>query len=247
MNDVINTLLEQRTTRRTNFSSKTVSKELINIIKDSILKTPNASNRQSYSIIELDRGNANILGFPGDHVFLFCIDFYRLNLLAKKLDKEIDTNYLIQFSTALIDISMLTQSSVLAAQSLGVDTLVTNEVFHNKTEELCTHLGIPENHVFPMLALCLGYSTENETDHHGRLSPGIIFHQNKYEYLTSYDLEEIIYEYDDEYNKLGLLDNWRDLGFKHYLEWFFDKWFPVIGSRKQNEVFIEKLKKSMLL
>ena len=248
MNDIIKTLHNQKTTRRNHFSSVNITSDNIRIIKDSILKTPNASNRQSYSIIELDNKNAKSLGFPGDYVFLFCIDFYRLKGLAEILDIKIDCQYLMQFSTALIDISLLTQSTVLASQSLGIDTLITNEVFHNKIDKIFNHLNLPENYVFPMIAVCLGYSEQKEDiKPHGRLNPEAIFHKNKYKIPSESDLKEIILEYDDEFRKLGLIDNWSEKGFSHYLEWFFEKWFPVIGSRKQNDGFIEKLQEAMLL
>ncbi|MCP4179732.1 MAG: hypothetical protein GY756_18390 [bacterium] len=247
MNETIQILKNQKTTRRDNFSSKTISDENIKIIKDSILKTANASNRQSYSVIELDKENASYLGFPGDSVFLFCIDFFRLKQLALKLNKEFDSQYLMQFTTALIDIGLLAQATVLASQSLGIDTLITNDVLHNKIEKIFNHLNIPESYVFPTIAVCLGYSIEKDDIPHGRLNPDKVFHKNKYQYSSERDLEMIINEYDDKVKKLGLIDNWGDKGFNHYLEWLFDKWFPVIGSRKQNDEFVRKLKETKIL
>jgi len=102
--------------------------------------------------------------------------FYRLKQLSKELKKDFDSQYLMRFSTALIDISLLAQSTVLAAQSLGLDPLITNEVFHNKLEKIFSHIELPRQYVFPMLAVCMGYSKEGNHTPHSRLNPNIIFH-----------------------------------------------------------------------
>ena len=51
MNDTINSIISLKTTRRNNFSERRISDKMFEIIVDSCMKAPNASNRQSYSII----------------------------------------------------------------------------------------------------------------------------------------------------------------------------------------------------
>jgi FMN reductase [NAD(P)H] len=149
----------------------------------------------------------------------------------------------MQFATALTDISMLAQSSILAAQSLDINTLITNEIYHNKLDTVFEFLEIPPRYVFPMLAVCLGYSEFEHQPLKGRVSAEIIFHENRYEKLLDEKVRLIIQEYDDRAKNIGLIKDWDEKGHTHYLEWFFEKWCPNIGSRKQNDIFIDALKK----
>jgi FMN reductase [NAD(P)H] len=245
--DIIELLQKQTTTRKDEFSEEIIKTEIIEEIKSSIVQTANASNRQSYSIIIVDREKANLLNLPGDKVFLFCIDFYRLHLCAQELEKELDSEYLMQFVTALIDISLLAQSTIIVSQSLGLSTRITNEIYHNKLEIIFESLGLPENYVFPLFAVSLGYSKKNRKKQKGRISSKYLFHSDQYQKVENNDINEIIKEYDSIEKNIALVNNWKDKGFNHYLEWFFDKWSPNIGSRKQSEAFVKALKKHRII
>ncbi|WP_432667426.1 hypothetical protein R9X47_13660 [Wukongibacter baidiensis] len=247
MNTVLRLLERQRTTRKNQFSTRKIRKEDIEIIKASILKTADASNRQSYSVIILDKNQVNTLGLAGDMVLIFCIDFYRLHRCSELLDCDFDSQYMMQFTTALIDISMLAQSSILAANSLGIDTLITNEIYHNKLEKAFDKLNIPQNYVLPMIAVCLGYSKTDNRKQKGRIDLNHIFHDNQYKKPSDNEVMRIIEEYDDEKRNIGLIENWKEKGYKHYLEWFFNKWSPVIGSRIESNAFVEVLEKHKIV
>ncbi len=235
---VMESLRRQRTTRRTQFSSQAVSLEDLEAIKTSILKTANASNRQSYSVIVLDADHAGRVGLPGDKVLLFCVDFHRLHRCAELLKRQFDSTYLMQFVTALTDISMLAQSSILAAQSLGIGTLITNEVYHNKLDTLFEALALPSKYVFPMLAVCLGYSQQTCETPKGRLDGAVVFHENRYEELSDEEVWSVIRDYDNTERNMGLIKDWQAKGYAHYLEWFFEKWSPNVGSRKQSGTLV---------
>jgi hypothetical protein len=49
-------------------------------------------------------------------------------------------------------------------------------------------------------------------------------HYEKYQSLDAEQLERLVAEYDDEGKHLGLIDNWAQQGFKHYLDWFYTQW-----------------------
>lgn len=247
MNEIINLLRNQSSTRKNQFSNIDIRSEDIETIKASVLKTANASNRQSYSVIVLDTNQAISLGLTGNKVFLFCIDFYRLHRLAELLNQNFDSQYLMQFVTALTDISMLAQSTILAAQSLEIDTLITNEIYHNKLDKAFDSLNIPEKYVFPMLAVCLGYSNVEGKAQKGRLALNQIFNDGKYKQLMDDEVLALITEYDDQVKNIGLVKDWDEKGYQHYLDWFFEKWSPVIGSRDQSDTFIKALKKHEII
>jgi len=163
--NIFELLQTTKTTRRNEFSDQPISEDKIDKIKSVITNTANASNRQSYSIIILDK------------VF------------------EI--------------------------------------------------LNLPECYVFPMLAFCMGHSKNTPKPKKSRLNPKNIFHENYYQIPIKNDIEDIIIEYDKE--NIGLISNWKEKGYNHYLEWFFDKWSPVVGSRKENALLIKKLKEHKML
>jgi len=234
-----------KTTRKTEFNQKKISEGEMDKIKDAIFKTSNASNRQSYSIIELDTPAKEKLNFKGDRVLIYCIDFYRLKRCADKLNKEFNSQYFMQFTTALIDISLLVQSTVLTAQSLGIQTLITNEVYHKKIDAIFEHLELPENYVFPMIAVCMGY-TDVDKPTKGRLQDHI-FYKSRYIDYTDEDIDKIIQTSDSVDMNIGLIKNWKEKGYNHYYEWFFDKWSKGIGTEEESEKLVAELIKHKMI
>jgi hypothetical protein len=108
---------------------------------------------------------------------------------------------------------MIAQSSILAAQSLGISTLITNEVYHHKLDTLFEALAIPSKHVFPMLAVCLGYSQHTHEPPKGRLDGAVVFHENRYEELSDEEVWSTIREYDDHEKNIGLIKDWQAKGY----------------------------------
>lgn len=246
MNEVIKTMNSLKTTRKAEFSTKPIDDNVIELIKDTILTTANASNRQSYSIIVLDKAKAKTLSLPGEKVFIFCIDFLRLKKCAELLDCDFDSQFFMQYSTALIDISLLVQSTIITAKSLGVDTLVTNEIYHRHLEKTFEELDIPKAYVFPMIAVCMGYSDTSKKQK-GRVSSEYIFHNNQYNRLSDDDLKRIIEETNDKDRNIGLISDWDEKGFDNYYEWFFEKWSKAVGTKKESDHLKQSLREHKII
>lgn len=234
MNEVIKIMSSLKTTRKSEFSTKPIDDRVIELIKDTILTTANASNRQSYSIIVLDKDKAKALSLPGERIFIFCIDFLRLKNCAELLDCDFDSQFFMQYTTALIDISLLVQSTVIVAKSLGVDTLITNEIYHRHLKKTFEELNLPKAYVFPMIAVCMGYSNTSKKQK-GRVSSEYIFHDNQYNRYSENDLKRIIEETNDKERNIGLISDWDEKGFNNYHEWFFEKWSKVVGTKKEDD------------
>ncbi len=80
-------------------------------------------------------------------------------------------------------------------------------------------LDLPKEHCFPLIALYLGYPTEEPAYKKGRLKKaGIIYHE-KYHTLTKDELDEITSLYDDKARHISLNQDWDQKGHKHYLDW----------------------------
>ena len=56
-------------------------------------------------------------------------------------------------------------------------------------------------------------------------------HWNKYHRLTDGELDDLVKQYDDPSNHLGLDEAWREQGLAHYLDWFYTVWSARGGKR----------------
>ena len=51
-----------------------------------------------------------------------------------------------------------------------------------------------------------------------------VVHFGEYHRPTEAQLDRIVAEYDDPARHIGLVANWEEQGFRHYLDWFYTKW-----------------------
>jgi hypothetical protein len=96
--------------------------------------------------------------------------------------------------------------------------------------------NLPKKFCFPLIALCLGYPSKEPKYLKGRLSGLGVVHYNRYHRLSKEELDKLIQEYDDEENRIALSwENWKEMGFKHYLDWFYTRWSREIPAEKLKE------------
>ena len=237
MNETIKILQSLRSIRK--FSDKKIAdKDLETIIKSSV-RAANASSRQNYSIIVVDEKEILDQMFYGSNKGLvFCVDFNRLIDTAKHLDYEYDPKNIRLFITGSIDTCLAAQTAVIAAKSLGIDSIITNSVHRAKMEDVYKHFNLPEQYCFPLIAVGFGYAKEEPEWKKGRLSgPGII-HKNKYQKLSQKELDQLVKDYDDQDLKLGApAVGLSEIGFERYLDWFFTKWNRPFPEEKINELY----------
>ena len=243
-NDTIKTIRSLRSTHG-NFQDKPIPDAALETILQSSLRAANASNNQSYSIVVIKNRQTmkSVCGYQGGCVLLYCADYTRLKVCAELMGYNYDPGTMEGFVTASTNTALAAQTAVIAARSLGIDSLLTNGVHRGDMERLWKLLDLPQTHCFPIIALVLGYSTE--PGHlKGRLDgPGVI-HSEKYHALTKEEAGGIVLQYDDKQRDLGLNDDWAAKGHKHYLDWFFKDWMRV-GSKPavQQETQILRLLK----
>jgi len=142
------------------------------------------------------------------------------------------------FQTGAIDTTLAAQTAAIAARSLGIDSLFTNGIHRGDIHRVYDLLNLPEKHCFPLIALVLGYSAQNGAPKRlrGRLTgPGVI-HQGTYQPATKDELQAIIEAYDDASTGLASGFPWKEKGFDHFLDWFFEVWSnraPASEGRSQ--------------
>lgn len=247
MNEVFGLIHSLRTIRANNFSKKPVSEtDLAEILKAATCAA-NASNRQSYSIVVPDENAKSALSWPGSKAVLFCVDFNRLSNMAESVNLRFEYQYLMQFVTAVIDCSLAAQTAVLAAKSLGIDSLITNRVYHQDLERVGATLDLPERGCFPLMLVCLGYPLAEPSHKKGRLNELGIVHTGRYQKLGQDALAQLMGAYDNKDKGLTLIDNWAEQGYQHYFEWFCKKWSKKVGTLEMGKKFNEALKKAGFL
>ena len=154
---------------------------------------------------------------------MFCVDFSRLAKLADSLGYAYDPSSLQDYVTGATDTALAAQTAVLAARSLGIDSLITNATHRGDGERFFSALGLPARYCVPQLALVLGYAAKKTRKAKGRLAGAGVVHYGKYRPLSDAQVAEMVAWFDQPASGMGT--QWkRSRRFGHYLDWFFGKW-----------------------
>lgn len=237
-NETLKTLHKLRTIHG-NFTDRAIPDEQIEQILQASIRAANASNMQTYSIVVVkDREKMRqVCTYQGSCMLLYCVDFTRLKASAKSLGHTYYPDNISNLITAGINTAFAAQTAVIAARSLGIDCLTTNGIHRGEMERVWTLLDLPKTHCFPLIAVVLGFPTEEPGYKMGRLDgPGVI-HREKYHHATKDELDQITLAYDDKMRHVGLAfgQNWESQGHKHYLDWLFKNWLGGSSSPTSGE------------
>ncbi|MFX0040351.1 MAG: nitroreductase family protein [Candidatus Heimdallarchaeota archaeon] len=235
LNATLKTIFGLRSIR--NYSEKEIPKEDLNLIVKASVRAANASGRQSYSIIVVD--DKQLLKkyfYNANKGLLFCVDFNRIIDTAKYLKHTYSSNNLRFFITGSTDTILAAQTAAIAAKSLSIDSLFTNSIHREELNIVYQDFNLPEILCFPLIALCLGYSSKEPKYLKGRLKGSGVVHYNKYHRLSNEELDKLIQKYDDDEKHISLTwENWKEMGFSHYLDWFYTRWSREIPKEKLQE------------
>lgn len=209
-----------------NFTDREIPDETIEQILRASVRAANSSNMQTYSIVVVrDREKMQqVCTYRGSCMLLYCVDYNRLKASAEHLEHPYVPDSIVHLITAGINTAFAAQTAVIAAQSLGVDCLTTNGIHRGDMGRVWTLLNLPKAQCFPLIAVVMGYPTEEPDHKKGRLDGLGVVHREKYHHLTDEELDQITRAYDDKARHLALNDAWGDQGFKHYLDWMFKVW-----------------------
>lgn len=241
MNETMQTIYKLRSERQ--FTDKPIAQEDLEAILEASIRTANSSSRQAYSVIVLTEREKikAACGFTGAALLVFCVDQNRLIDIAGYMKQEYKRSTTIDFITGGTDAVLAAQTAVIAATSLGIDSLITNGIHRQDFKELYELLKLPKEYCFPMISILLGYSAHPEEMHYkGRLKKGVI-HYGAYQPMTEKDIEEEIAKFDSHEMKYGLTyyTQWEAMGFQHYYEWFYQVW-----NGKQEDIFYPVLRET---
>ena len=224
-NETLKTIHRLRTTHG-NFLDQPIPDETLQTILHASVRAAGASNNQSYSIIVVKdpKMMKDLCGYAGSCLLLFCADFNRMKATAAALGYDYQPGTVVDFVTATINTLLVAQTAVIAARSLGVDSLLTNGVHRGDMERHWKLLDLPATHCFPLIALVLGYADREPAYRTGRLDGLGVIHKEKYHALTHAEVDDLVAQYDDKARHLGLNTDWDQHGYTHYLDWYFKAW-----------------------
>jgi nitroreductase len=215
-----------------NFSQREVPEAQLDQILQASVRAANSSAMQTYSIVVVsDRARIRkVCGYTGSRLLVYCVDYNRSEASAVALHHPYSPDNMTAFVTGSINTVLAAQTAVIAARSLGIDSLLTNGIHRGDMARLWTLLDLPEKHCFPLIALVLGYATEPPKFKTGRLCGAGVVHKDRYRRLTAAELADLTARYDDPAAHLGLDVDWAGQGHKHYLDWLYTAWLSRDGK-----------------
>lgn len=201
MNKVIETLLHHRSIRK--YEDKPLAQEEIRTIVESAQAASTSSYIQAYSIIGVKdkqkkkklaelAGNQPYVETNG-HLFIFCADLFRHEVLAEMEGKEITTSVesTEKFMVAVIDAALVAQNAAIAAESMGLGICYIGGI-RNNLEEVSKLLNIPER-VVPLFGMTVGHPL-HESGKKPRLPFEHVYHEDEYNQDTQ-RLQEQLQQY----------------------------------------------------
>jgi nitroreductase len=238
-NETLATIAKLRTIHG-DFSDKPVSDQDLETILSASVRAANASAFQSYSIVVVrdPAMQRTVCGYRGSCTLVYLADFTRIIATGKRLGHEYNPGSMELFVTASTNTILAAQTAVIAAKSMGIDSLLTNGVHRGDMERLWTKLDLPRKYCFPLIALVLGYAAQEPPFLKGRLRGQGVVHRGTFHNLTEAEADAIIRQYDDKSLHLGLREDWDQNGYKHYLDWLHKEWLG--RNAKPGETQISK-------
>jgi nitroreductase len=231
------------------FSERAVSDADLDTILAATVRAANASNSQSYSIV-VSRDSDKIqklTTYRASCLLLYCADETRLTDTAKYLGYESFPGTAGEFVWSSTNAILAAQTAVIAARSLGIDSLTTNGIHRGDMERVWEILELPRQGCFPLIALLLGYGRSTPAVKHGRLEGKGVVHREKYQRLSKDELKELVRTYDDPNRHLWLAqfgEHWKEQGYQHYLDWYYKKWEGQNGPPTGESQLLRLLKRS---
>jgi len=245
VNETIKTIGSLRTIHG-NFLDKPLPESALQTILQASIRAANASNMQSYSIVVVkDRAKIKaVCTYQGSCMLLYCVDFNRLKASAESLGYSYFPDNIESFVTASINTALAVQTAAIAAKSLGIDSLITNGIHRGDMERVWKLLDLPQTSCFPLIALVLGYPTEEPPYQKGRLNGVGVIHYENYHRLTKEEVADITRQYDDKERHLALNENWKAQGYNHYMDWWFKDWLGDSKPTDQETQMLRFLRRS---
>lgn len=186
MNQTIDLLKQHRSVRQ--FTSDAVSDDMVRAIIEAAGWASTSNFVQAYSVIRVrnEQTRSQIADLAGGQswvetspVFLvFCADLHRAERACAHENREMVSGYTEQFVISTVDVSLVAQNVMIAAESLGLGGVFIGGI-RNDPGKVCALLNIPDQ-VYPVFGMCLGYPA-GEQEQKPRLPVDIVLKEERYQ------------------------------------------------------------------
>ena len=167
MSSVIDLLKSHRSIRK--FTDKAIDPEVLNDIflagqaaatssflqGSTIIRVKNKSTRESLAMLA---GNQPYVESAAEFM-IFCADLKRAGNYCKEYEKPFEGDYTEHFIIATVDVALMAQSLVTAAESVGLGICYIGGIRNNPVD-VSKLLELPIG-VYPVFGLCLGYPDQD--------------------------------------------------------------------------------------
>ena len=167
MSSVIDLLKSHRSIRK--FTDKTIDPGVLNEIFLAGQSAATSSFLQGSTIIRVTNKNTreSLAELAGNQPYvetaaefmIFCADLKRAGNYCREYDKPFEGDYTEHFIIATVDVALMAQSLVTAAESVGLGICYIGGI-RNNPKDVSTLLKLPVG-VYPVFGLCLGYPDQN--------------------------------------------------------------------------------------
>lgn len=198
-NTTLKCLMERASCR--NFSKRTISRKVMNLILEAGTHAPTGGNLQPYSIINItaSRTRAKLARMCGQPFMakapihlLFCIDYHRLQRWAEiEIAPFSATSSFRHFWIAFQDTIICAQNICTAADSLGLGSVYIGTIMEFVPETRVMFI-LPKG-VLPVVLLCLGYPKAKPLVRR-KLGVATVVHEERYRELSDRMLKKAFLE-----------------------------------------------------
>ena len=193
--NTIDLLLSHRSIRK--FTERPVSDDLLERILRAGQSAASSSFVQAYSLIRISdsqkrstlvelAGSQKYIGTCAEF-FVCCADLARNHSLCSDGSKGSEPNHAEQLIVATVDVALMAQNMVVAAESEGLGICYIGGV-RNNIQAVSDLLELPE-FVYPVFGLCLGYPAQ-DPEPKPRLPKSVWLMENAYREADENDIRE---------------------------------------------------------
>lgn len=186
MNQVVRVMQGHRSIRK--FKQTALDEKMVRTILEAAQCASTSNFVQACTIIRVNnpRTRAEIAELAGPQpwvaqspLFLvFCADLKRSAQACAMHDMEMVAGYTEQFIIATVDVALMAQNTLLAAESLGLGGVYIGGI-RNHPQRVCDLLEIPEL-VYPVFGMCLGYP-DDDPQRKPRLPLDVVLKEDRYD------------------------------------------------------------------
>ena len=167
MNDTINLLKSHRSIRK--FTEQAIEQSIVDELVLCGQAAATSSNVQAVTTIQVHDAEKReqLAQFAGGQPYVasagaflvYCADMNRPKFACEKEHGEFSPGMTEHFIIATVDVALAAQTTVVAAESLGLGICYIGGL-RNKPAEVSALLQLPD-HVYPVFGLCLGHPAQD--------------------------------------------------------------------------------------